>query len=448
MTTLSASTIGKSGPLSACIALLATLLVGCGEEPAANTKDSQSSEDGDDEGDGDGDGDVEDEGDGDGDQEDDQGDGDAPGDGDGDDSDAGPGDGDGGPIEIPELDFAAFDEAVDAYVESKMLKGASAVVVHADYGQVHLQGYGEFDANRVYLIASTSKILSVGVMLRLADQGLVDFDEPVSTYLGEWGEFKTNITLAQMFSNSAGMVSLTDNPVYLPYLCQYTTISGSLNDCAKTIYTANDTVDLKTPDTEFHYGGGQWQLAGGVGTFVSDKTWQELIDETYREPCAATSLGYTNQYQDATLSTLGLGAVAYPAFFSGDPKTLPVTDNPSVEGGAYVAAEDYGKLLLMHLRGGVCGSQRVLSKEAVARMREDRIGEAYDGKTTSDVLEGYGLGWWVDRKHPGVVVDPGAYGAVSYLDENRKYAVFIAVESGSGTELFETTKPTLDEIFP
>ncbi len=419
--------------------LLPTFAGACSDEAAPDRQRENANRD---DGDGDGEADDDDE------EEDDSADTDDRGDGDGDGPDAGgEGDNDGGPIVVPELDFSAFDQAVDAYVESQNLKGASAVVVHADYGQVHLQGYGEFPEDRIYLIASTSKILSVGVLLRLADQGLVDFDTPISTYLAAWGNYKTNITLSQMFSNSAGMVGLTDNPLYLPYLCQYTTISGSLTDCARAIYSANDTIDLKTPDTEFHYGGGQWQLAGGVGSYVSGKSWEELIDETYRVPCGADSLGYTNQYQDATLSTLGLGAVAYPTFFSGDPMTLPVTDNPSVEGGAYVNAEDYGKLLLMHLRGGLCGEERVLSQEAVARMREDRIGKVYGGTTTSALLEGYGLGFWVDRKNPGVVVDPGAYGAVSYLDENLRYAVFIAVEGGSGNELYEVTKPALDPLF-
>jgi CubicO group peptidase (beta-lactamase class C family) len=352
---------------------------------------------------------------------------------------------DAGP-DFSELDFSAFDQAVDAFVKQHGLKGASAVVVHRDGGELHAKGYGSFSQDRTYLIASCSKILSVGVLMRLADQGLVSFDTPVSTYLSAWGSFKTDVKLAQAFSNSAGMVGLVDNPLYLPYLCQYTPSSGSLGDCAKTIYTADDAIDRKKPDSEFHYGGGQWQLAGGVAEVVSKKSWAELVQETYVAPCGTSSLGYTNQYEQATLSTLGLGAVAYPGFFTGDVSTLPKTDNPSIEGGAYVQARDYGKILLMHLRGGLCGSTRVLSEAAVARMQEDRIGEVYGGSTGRDTLAGYGMGWWVDRAHPGVVVDPGAYGAVAYLDNTRGYGVFIAVEQSVG-DLVAATKPALDALF-
>ncbi len=48
--------------------------------------------------------------------------------------------------------FDAFDEVVSSLVEEEGLEGASAVVVDRESGEVHLQGYGAFDAERLYLI--------------------------------------------------------------------------------------------------------------------------------------------------------------------------------------------------------------------------------------------------------------------------------------------------------
>ncbi len=59
-----------------------------------------------------------------------------------------------------------------------------------------------------------------------------------------------------------------------------------------------------------------------------------------------------------------------------------MTDNPNIEGGGYANVSDYGKLLLMHLRCGLCGEERVLSEDAVARMQEDRLAE-YGGTSLS-----------------------------------------------------------------
>ena len=360
------------------------------------------------------------------------------------DSDAGDSDAAADPDASSPGEFAAFDEVISAFLEERGLAGASAVIVDRDQGEVYLRGYGAFDAGRLYLIASSSKTISVGVLMHLADQGLVDLDAPIGTYVGAAfgdGDGKAELTLAQLLSNSSGLVSLTDNPLYLPYLCQYRG-TGTLTECAGNIYVADDAADRVEPDTSFHYGGGQWQLAGGVAEVVSAKSWAELVEETFAVPCGTGSLGYANEFSGSGLS--------YPADFDGDVANLTPTENPSVEGGAYITAPDYGKLLLMHLRGGLCGDTRALSEEAVERMRVDRIQEVYGGSTSGyPALQGYGLGWWIDREHDGVVMDPGAYGAIPWLDLPRGYGAFVALEATSmtGVQLAERAKPVLDAIF-
>jgi CubicO group peptidase (beta-lactamase class C family) len=207
------------------------------------------------------------------------------------------------------------------------------------------------------------------------------------------------------------------------------------------IYQAADADRIVPPDTRFRYGGGQWQLAGGVAEVASGKPWDQLVRETYVEPCGATSLGYTNQF--------ARGGTTYPSFFMGKAANLDQTANPSIEGGGYVTAPDYAKLLLMHLRKGLCGDKRVLSEAAVARMQQDRIGPTYGGATQDPSLPGYGFGWWVDRTNPGVVADIGAYGSVPWLDTTRGYGACIVVEASAmlGAQLRLQTKPILDALF-
>jgi CubicO group peptidase (beta-lactamase class C family) len=359
------------------------------------------------------------------------------------------------------LDFAGFDETVAAFVASQGLRGASAVVVHQACGMVHTRGYGSFTSDRVYLVGSSSKVVSAGVIMRLADQSLLDVDAPVGTYLTAWGpKGKPELTLAQMLSNSSGLVGLVDNPLYRPYACQYRAV-GTLADCAAAIYGADDGATRVPADTAFHYGGGQWQLAGGVAEVVAGKGWAELVRDTYA-PCGLTSLGYTNPFGQAGATG---SPFAYPASFDGDARTLPVTSNPSIEGGMAISAVDYGKILLMHLRGGLCEGGRVLSAAAVERMRSDRILSVYGGSTAGQTgrlsvgrtgadngavaFAGYGLGWWIDRARPGIVADPGLYGAFPWLDLNRGYAALVAIEADGtvGTELFAAAKPVLDRAF-
>ncbi|WP_148288551.1 serine hydrolase domain-containing protein [Ilumatobacter nonamiensis] len=321
-------------------------------------------------------------------------------------------------------DFSAIDPIVSAFVAERGLNGAGLVVVDEDDGIIHEEYWGEFGPDRISLIASSSKMLTAGVLMRLADDGLLDMDAPVAA-VAEWGAGNPDVTPAQLVSNSSGLVGLLPEPAYAPYICQYLAV-GTLQDCAATIFTtADDDADVVAPDTEFRYGGAQWQVAGAVAEVASGKSWAELVDEIYVQPCDVDSLAYNNHF-----GQIGSGGFDYPVEFASDPSTLAPTDNPNMEGGVYITAPDYAELLLMQLRDGECAGGQVLSEEAVDRMHADRIAEAYDGSAGDDT--GYGMGWWVDRES-GRISDGGAYGSVPWLDLDEEYGAYLVVEADSGT---------------
>ncbi|NNE95310.1 MAG: beta-lactamase family protein [Acidimicrobiales bacterium] len=335
-------------------------------------------------------------------------------------------------------DFAEVGPLVESFVADNGLNGAGLIVVHRDDGVIYHEHWGEFSEDRVSLIASSTKMITAGVLLKLQDEGLLDIDEPVAEQV-EWGDANPDITPAQLLSNSSGLVGLAPNPVYSPYLCQFIA-AGTLQGCAESIFiTDRDDDRVIEPDTEFRYGGAQWQVAGAVAEIVSGKSWAELIDEIYVEPCELDGLAYNNHF-----GSIGAG-FGYPAAFEADPSVLAPTDNPNMEGGAYVTTGDYGTLLLMHLRDGVCGDTQVLSPEALALMHDDRVERVYGGDAQRPDL-GYGLGWWVDRDS-GRISDPGAYGSVPWLDLDDGYGAFLVVEATSavGNELAELLYDVIDD---
>ncbi len=328
--------------------------------------------------------------------------------------------------ESPAYDFAAVSQIVQQFVDERGLNGAGLVIVHRDNGVIYEDYWGEFDKDRISLVASSSKMITAGVLLRLQDDGLLDVDAPVADVV-DWGEGNPEITPAQLISNSSGLVGLLPNPGYEPYRCQFIA-TGSLHDCAASIFTTTaDDADIAPPDTEFRYGGAQWQVAGAVAEAASGKSWAQLIDEIYVKPCGLETLGYNNHF-----TQIGTGGFDYPLPFNSDPSTLEPTDNPNLEGGAYITTGDYAKLLLMHLRGGMCADNQVLSQAALDRLHDDRIDDAYDGSAGPDT--GYAMGWWVDREG-GRIRDPGAYGAVPWLDLEDGYGAYLVMEADAGTGL-------------
>lgn len=345
------------------------------------------------------------------------------------------------PTAAPE--FSEVDEAIDGFVVDEGLDGAALVVVDREDGIVHEHYAGDFGPDRVSLIASSSKMLTAGILMRLDDQGLLDVDAPVAEVVA-WGAGHPGVTPVQLLSNSSGLVGLIDEPAFPPYLCQYLAV-GTLQDCAATIFTTSGDDDrVVPPDTEFRYGGGQWQVAGAVAEVASGRSWTELVESTYVEPCGVDSLGYNNHF--AQRDVLGDGdPLDYPRNFGADPATLAPTTNPNMEGGAYIDPLDYAELLLMHLRGGRCGDIRVLSEEAVERMHADRIGPTYGGDTGFDDRPGYGLGWWVLGGDGSVIEDGGAFGSVPWLDLDDGYGVYLLVEdrARTGARLAERVRPLI-----
>ncbi len=344
-------------------------------------------------------------------------------------------------------DFTEVDDAVDEFVTAEELNGAALVVVDREDGIVHEHYAGEFGPDRVSLIASSSKMLTAGVLMRLDDEGLLDVDAPVADAV-DWGTANPDITPAQLVSNSSGLVGLVDDPTFSPYICQYVA-AGDLEGCGRQIFTTDlDDEDVVPPDTRFRYGGGQWQVAGAVAEAVSGRSWAELIETTYVEPCGVESLGYNNHFaQPAALGGPEASPFTYPAGIDGDVTVLAPTDNPNMEGGAYVTPPDYAELLLMHLRDGRCGETQVLSPEAVERMHTDRVGPAYGGTKKDGEPTAYGLGWWVDEDDPAIIEDGGAFGAVPWLDLDDGYGVFLLVErtNKDGQRLADTIAPLVEE---
>lgn len=329
-------------------------------------------------------------------------------------------------VPVASRDFAPISPILDRYISEHDLNGAGLLIVDKDDGVVYERYWGDFSADRVSLIASASKMISAGVLLHLDDEGLLDIDAPVPDVV-EWGTSNSAITPAQLLSNSSGLVGVLPELEYPPYLCMWE-FEGTLEDCARHIFTTpDDDADVVPPDTEFRYGGGQWQVAGAVAEIASGKSWAELIDDIFVTPCDVPSLGYNNHYRQ-----IGEIGPVYPPGFDG-PASLRPTSNPHIEGGAYITPRDYATLLLMNLRDGYCGDERVLSTEALARMHEDHT-TVYPGATQSPT--GYGMGWWIDHE-TGRLTDPGAYGTTPWLDLEDGYGAYLVVEATNamGNEL-------------
>ena len=236
---------------------------------------------------------------------------------------------------------------------------------------------------------STSKGVAATVIHRLADRGLLDYDEPVATY---WREFraggKGRITVRQLLSHQAGLDALT--PVAPD-------AAGLLDHVGAEQRLAARTPEYKPGAPAYHsitYG---WLLAG-LARSITGHGMETLVHTEVNEPLGIDGLHYglpangNNGRVSASVGSLGalvgLGRLALArlpgpmpgrrllhsifvpdmaAIFSGSEPSVLGTVMPAVNG--MFTAESLATMYAALGNGGVADGRRLLSHETARDLR-------------------------------------------------------------------------------
>jgi CubicO group peptidase (beta-lactamase class C family) len=330
---------------------------------------------------------------------------------------------------LAEYDFSAVDASFQSFLDNSAFDGISYTLVDREQGAVHEQALGDHTLDIVVQLASTSKMPSVSLLMALHEDESLDFDVEASIdrYLPWMGVYGDRTTV-QLVSNTSGILGLfpgLDN--YGVHFCQFNG-DFTMQACGELLYTVL-VPGTVAPGTAFDYGGSQWQLAGVVAENVSNSSWNQAFADYIGEPCDLDVFTYGNMWWNLE-------------DWNGSPDSLTGQGNAHVEGGAISNMQDYGKILLMHLRGGRCGDNQVLSQEAIDFMQVNRAGE---------LGTDYGMGLWItpgDAQNNEIVWDPGLFGAVSWLDMERGIGGYVGIDDYSSDQAGAVYDHVLSVIIP
>lgn len=266
------------------------------------------------------------------------------------------------------LPAAAEDRWADviAFLEGEQTAGTfpGASLIAARQGQVRFERqFGTYcglkqrnaplSAAVVHPLFSFSKLVSATVVAMARQQGLLDYDRPVSTYIPEFaGGGKEKITLRHLLTHSAGIPSVPLGRVdtdagwqaALKLLCE-----------AKTEWEAGSK-------TQYHGLTGLFAAAECVRRVSSGKPWAKLCRERLFEPLGARSLSFEVPPEDAPVALTPqpkelLKRLAEAFQFAGHPA-----------GGCFGTVGDALKVLQFHLNQGVWQGKRLLSASALVEM--------------------------------------------------------------------------------
>ncbi len=255
-----------------------------------------------------------------------------------------------------------------------------AVAMVKDGRVLFVEGYGSDGADTIstrtpFRIASLSKAFTAAAVLTLVEQGRIQLDAPVRTYLPTFTTAdpaqSARITVRQLLNQTSG---LADPGFPEMRLAQPHTL-------AERVETLKDAKPETAPGRDFHYFNPNYAVLARLVEVVSGEDYDSYLTRRILQP-----LGMGQTFSAATASEMERRA---PKLAQGHVELFGVAWPWSEgrgflggSGGVVSTAEDLGRWLAMHANGGEFEGTRILSPDSVRLMQTAPQGSSY------------GMGWF------------------------------------------------------
>lgn len=147
-----------------------------------------------------------------------------------------------------------------------------------------------------YKIASITKAFTAVMILQLYEQGKIDLEKPINTYLTNYkGMGGSSVTVKQLLNMTSGMRNMDDGLTLESALQQgmpqyqkpYTTDKLLAKFCSDTL--------VNQPGKTFDYNNADYIILGKIIETVSGKTYEQVLSEKIIEPLQLTNSGLLSQ---------------------------------------------------------------------------------------------------------------------------------------------------------
>ena len=236
-------------------------------------------------------------------------------------------------------------------------------------GEYYVSIGAPIDRDTSFQVASLSKWVSAAGVMALVEDGRIDLDAPVSTYLNSWqlpqGEFDTDgVTVRRLLSHTAG---LTDGLGYGGFAPgeDIQPLTESLTQASDASPGADGRVRVGLePGAQFEYSGGGYTLLQLLVEDVTGEAFETYMQRAVFQPLGMENSTYLDEVSDngnraALYDIDGTEAIRYR--FAG---LAPTALNSSTA--------DMVRFLQSNLVAGAGGSARphILEPRTLARMRQ------------------------------------------------------------------------------
>jgi CubicO group peptidase (beta-lactamase class C family)/D-alanyl-D-alanine dipeptidase len=265
--------------------------------------------------------------------------------------------------------YASVAEELSKFIQHEMRDKqlpAFSIALVDDQQTVWAQGFGYTDpdkkipatAETVYRIGSVSKLFTdIGVM-QLVEQGQLNLDAPIQTYLPDFhpkNPFSTPITLRELMSHRSGLLR---EPAVGNYF------DPSELSLAAMVHSLNDTTLVYAPETHTKYSNAGVAVVGYVLQQRSGQPFASYLQHAVLQPMG---LGDSAFRPEPRL----MARLAKAYMWSNDGKLFQA---PTFElgmapaGCMYSTVEDLGKFLSVLFNGGRGANGQVVTSETLGKM--------------------------------------------------------------------------------
>jgi CubicO group peptidase (beta-lactamase class C family) len=347
----------------------------------------------------------------------------------------------GGPVtafgpaaQTAEPDFRQLDAVIRAGMAQYGIPGVAVGVLYQ--GSEYVQGYGvtnvdypvPVDGDTLFRIGSTTKTFTGTTVMRLVEQGKLDLDATVRTYLPDFQtsdpSVASRVTLRQLLNHSPG------------WLGDYYEDTGPGDDALARYAAGVARLPQLTPlGTVFHYNNAAVALAGHVIEAATGSPYERAVRELLLELLGPT---HSRFFSD---EIVGFNVAASHDVVDGQPVVVPafwrVPRSLHPTGGLISSARDQLQYARFHLGDGTApDGTRLLMPASLGAMRSN----PGPGGTLLVELDGVGVNWMLRPSAEGVrIVQHGETlpGQLSgfIMVPDRGFALTVLTNSEGGGKL-------------
>lgn len=254
----------------------------------------------------------------------------------------------------------------------------------AGFGVTNLDHPLPVDAETLFQIGSTTKTFTGTALMRLVEQGMINLEAPVRTYLPDFrvadDAVSADVLVKHLVTHTAGW-----------YGDDFTDPGDGDDALAQYVADMADLPQIAPLGEYFSYNNAAVSVAGRVIEVVTGQPYETAVRELVLDP-----LGLEHSYffaDEVMTQAFAVGHTASPDDPDGPPLVVPEWALPrsvAPAGGIISSVRDQLRYARFHLGDGVVTGEEVLSPASLAAMQ---TAHGPGGSLGVYLLDGVGISW-------------------------------------------------------